>query len=92
VTAACCGFLFGLSAAEQYLKAGTYKTALVAAVEIMSRTLDWTDRESCILWGDGSGAAVLRAYDELPKDPHRRCERGEPSPSRRGIKNNPDFL
>jgi 3-oxoacyl-[acyl-carrier-protein] synthase III len=70
VTAACCGFLFGLSVAEQYLKAGTYKTALVAAVEIMSRTLDWTDRESCILWGDGSGAAILRAYDELPGDKH----------------------
>ena len=68
VTAACCGFLFGLSVAEQYLKAGTYKTALVAAVEIMSRTLDWTDRESCILWGDGSGAAVLQAYDEFPED------------------------
>jgi 3-oxoacyl-[acyl-carrier-protein] synthase III len=70
VTAACCGFLFGLSVAEQYLKAGTFKTVLVAAVEIMSRTLDWTDRESCILWGDGSGAAVLRAYDELPGDKH----------------------
>jgi 3-oxoacyl-[acyl-carrier-protein] synthase III len=70
VTAACCGFLFGLSVAEQYLKAGTCKTALVAAVEIMSRTLDWTDRESCILWGDGSGAAVLRSYDELPEDKH----------------------
>ena len=70
VTAACCGFLFGLSVAEQYLKAGTFKTALVAAVEIMSRTLDWTDRESCILWGDGSGAAVLRAYDQFPGDKH----------------------
>ncbi len=68
VTAACSGFIFGLSVAEQYLKAGTYKTALVAAVEIMSRTLDWTDRESCILWGDGSGAAVLRAYDPFPGD------------------------
>jgi 3-oxoacyl-[acyl-carrier-protein] synthase-3 len=66
VTAACCGFIFGLSVAEQYLKAGTCKTVLVAAVEIMSRTLDWTDRESCILWGDGSGAAVLRAYDHFP--------------------------
>jgi len=63
VTAACSGFVFGLSVAEQYLKAGTYKTALVAAVEIMSRTLDWTDRESCILWGDGAGAAVLRAFE-----------------------------
>jgi 3-oxoacyl-[acyl-carrier-protein] synthase-3 len=63
VTAACCGFVFGLSVAEQYLKAGTFKTALVVAVEIMSRTLDWTDRESCILWGDGAGAAVLQAFD-----------------------------
>ena len=64
VTAACSGFVFGLSVAEQYLKTGTYKTALVASVEIMSRTLDWTDRESCILWGDGSGAVVLRAFDD----------------------------
>jgi 3-oxoacyl-[acyl-carrier-protein] synthase III len=68
VTAACCGFIFGLSVAEQYLKAGTCRTALVAAVEIMSRTIDWTDRESCILWGDGSGAAILRAYDQFPGD------------------------
>jgi 3-oxoacyl-[acyl-carrier-protein] synthase-3 len=64
VTAACSGFVFGLSVAEQYLKVGTYKTALVASVEIMSRTLDWTDRESCILWGDGAGAAILRAFDD----------------------------
>ena len=63
VTAACSGFVFGLSVAEQYLKAGTFQTVLVASVEIMSRTLDWTDRESCILWGDGAGAAVLRSFD-----------------------------
>jgi 3-oxoacyl-[acyl-carrier-protein] synthase-3 len=63
VTAACSGFIFGLSVAEQYLKVGTFKTALIASVEIMSRTLDWTDRESCILWGDGSGAAILRAFN-----------------------------
>ena len=68
VTAACCGFVFGLSVAEQYLKVGTFKTALVAAVEIMSRTLDWTDRESCILWGDGAGAAVLRAFDSFREE------------------------
>src|SRR4030066_1614637 len=68
VTAACCGFVFGLSVAEQYLKAGNFRTALVAAVEIMSRTLDWTDRESCILWGDGAGAAVLRAFDGSEKN------------------------
>jgi 3-oxoacyl-[acyl-carrier-protein] synthase-3 len=67
VTAACCGFVFGLSVAQQYLKAGTFKTALVAAVEIMSRTVDWTDRESCILWGDGSGVAILKAFDQPPE-------------------------
>lgn len=63
VTAACCGFVFGLSVAEQYLKTGTFRTALVASVEIMSRTLDWGDRESCILWGDGAGAVVLRSFE-----------------------------
>ncbi len=75
VTAACSGFIFGLSVAEQYLKAGTYKTALVVAVEIMSRTLDWTDRESCILWGDGAGAAILQAFDSPGKN-HPLQDRG----------------
>ncbi len=63
VTAACCGFIFGLSVAEQYLKAGTFKNALVVASEIMSRCQDWTDRENCILWGDGAGAVVLQSFD-----------------------------
>ena len=59
VTAACSGFIFGLNVAEQYLRNKTYKKVLVVASEIMTRTLDWTDRSTCILWGDGSGAAVL---------------------------------
>jgi 3-oxoacyl-[acyl-carrier-protein] synthase-3 len=59
ITAACTGFIFALSVAEQYIKTGIYHNALVVASEIMTRTLDWTDRETCILWGDGSGAAVL---------------------------------
>ena len=63
IVAACSGFIFALSVAEQYLRRGTFKNALVAASEIMSRTLDWTDRESCILWGDGAGAVVLEAVD-----------------------------
>jgi 3-oxoacyl-[acyl-carrier-protein] synthase-3 len=76
VTAACSGFVFGLSVAEQYLKTGTFKTALVASVEIMSRTLDWTDRESCILWGDGAGAAILRAFEgSLGSGPLRENEK-----------------
>ena len=59
VTAACSGFIFGLNVAEQYLRNKSSKRVLVVASEIMTRTLDWTDRSTCILWGDGSGAAVL---------------------------------
>jgi 3-oxoacyl-[acyl-carrier-protein] synthase-3 len=59
VTAACSGFIFALNVAEQYLKNRTYKNVLVVASEIMSRTLNWKDRSTCILWGDGAGAAVL---------------------------------
>jgi 3-oxoacyl-[acyl-carrier-protein] synthase-3 len=64
VTAACSGFIFGLSVAEQYLKTGTYKNVLVVASEIMTRTLNWKDRTTCILWGDGAGAAVLALGSE----------------------------
>jgi 3-oxoacyl-[acyl-carrier-protein] synthase-3 len=59
VTAACSGFIFGLNVAEQYLKAGAAKRILVVAAEVMTRTLNWKDRTTCILWGDGAGAAVL---------------------------------
>lgn len=67
VTAACSGFIFGLSVAEQYLKTGTYKKVLVVASEIMTRTLNWKDRTTCILWGDGAGAAVLAMGSEGPE-------------------------
>ena len=67
VTAACSGFIFAINVAEHYLKTGTYKYILVAASEVMSRTLDWTDRTSCILWGDGAGAAVLTMGDSGAK-------------------------
>jgi 3-oxoacyl-[acyl-carrier-protein] synthase-3 len=59
VTAACSGFIFGLNVAEQYLKNNTCKHVLVVASEVMTRTLNWQDRSTCILWGDGAGAAVL---------------------------------
>ena len=59
ITAACSGFIFALNVAEQYLKTGAAKLILVVASEVMTRTLDWTDRISCILWGDGAGAAIL---------------------------------
>ncbi len=59
VTAACSGFIFGLNVAEQYLRNKTCKNVLVVASEVMSRTLNWKDRSTCILWGDGAGAAVV---------------------------------
>jgi len=60
VTAACSGFIFALNVAEQYLKAGFCENVLVVASEVMSRTLDWKDRGTCILWGDGAGAVILK--------------------------------
>ena len=67
VTAACSGFIFALNVAEQYLKTGAAKLILVVASEIMTRTLDWTDRTSCILWGDGAGAAILALGRDGPE-------------------------
>ena len=60
VTAACTGFIFALSTAEQYLKTGLYGNALVVASEVLSRTVDWNDRANSILWGDAAGAVVLK--------------------------------
>lgn len=59
ITAACSGFIFALNVAEQYLKTRTCKYILVVASEVMTRTLNWKDRRTCILWGDGAGAALL---------------------------------
>ncbi len=59
VTAACSGFIFGLNVATQYLNTGTFNRILVVASEVMTRTLNYTDRSTCILWGDGAGAAIL---------------------------------
>ena len=59
ITAACSGFIFGINVATQYLNTGYCKTVLVVASELMTRTVNWKDRSSCILWGDGAGAAVL---------------------------------
>ncbi|PIV52608.1 MAG: 3-oxoacyl-ACP synthase [Elusimicrobia bacterium CG_4_10_14_0_8_um_filter_37_32] len=60
IEAACSGFIYGLSIAQQYLQNGTYKIALVIGAEVFSRILDWQDRNTCVLFGDGAGAAVLK--------------------------------
>ncbi len=59
VTAACSGFIFALHMADKLIRAGANKMALVVAGEIMTRVINWNERESCILWGDGAGAAVV---------------------------------
>ena len=64
VQAVCAGFAYGLSVADQYIKAGTCQKVLVVGAETFSRILDWTDRTTCILFGDGAGAVILTAADE----------------------------
>ncbi len=63
-SAACSGFIYGMSIADQYIRQGTIKTALVIGTEVMSAILDWTDRSTCVLFGDGAGAVVLGASDK----------------------------
>jgi len=61
---ACAGFVYGLSIADQFIRSGSIKTALVIGSEVMSRVVDWTDRTTCVLFGDGAGAVVIGASDE----------------------------
>ncbi|MCX8021233.1 MAG: beta-ketoacyl-ACP synthase 3, partial [Syntrophorhabdaceae bacterium] len=63
ITAACSGFIFALHVADKMIKAGANRMALVVAGEIMTRVVNWKERESCILWGDGAGAVVLTETD-----------------------------
>ncbi|MDR2724033.1 MAG: ketoacyl-ACP synthase III [Holosporaceae bacterium] len=67
VNAACSGFLFSLDIADAYIKLGKAKCALVIGADTFSRILDWTDRSSCVLFGDGAGALVLRAQENIDR-------------------------
>jgi 3-oxoacyl-[acyl-carrier-protein] synthase-3 len=60
VQAVCSGFIYGLTTADQFMRSGNYRNILVVGAEIYSRILDWSDRGTCILFGDGAGAVVLR--------------------------------
>ena len=64
VNAACSGFIYALSVADKFIRAGAAKTALVVGAETLTRMLDWNDRSTCVLFGDGAGAVVLKADDE----------------------------
>jgi 3-oxoacyl-[acyl-carrier-protein] synthase-3 len=63
LTAACSGFVFGLVTAAQFLRTGVYRNVLLIGADVLSRWVDWSDRRSCVLFGDGAGAVVLQANE-----------------------------
>ena len=71
VNAVCSGFIYALSVADQYLKTGMAKRALVIGADAMSKIIDWNDRATAVLFGDGAGALVLEAVDESHADYNR---------------------
>src|SRR5690606_23334794 len=60
VNAACSGFVYGLTVADKFIRSGAARTALVVGAETLTRMLDWSDRGTCVLFGDGAGAVVLK--------------------------------
>ena len=64
LNAACAGFLFALNTAYAYIEAGIYKNALIVGAEVLSKLMDWTDRGTCILFGDGAGAVLVEKCGE----------------------------
>jgi 3-oxoacyl-[acyl-carrier-protein] synthase-3 len=64
IQAVCSGFVYGLATADNFIRAGTHKRALVVGAEVFSRILDWNDRGTCVLFGDGAGAVVLEAGEQ----------------------------
>ena len=63
ISAACTGFVFALNTAHAFIQAGIYRTALVVGSDVLSKLLDWTDRGTCVLFGDGAGAVVVQASE-----------------------------
>jgi 3-oxoacyl-[acyl-carrier-protein] synthase III len=64
VNAACSGFVYALTVADKFIRSGSARTVLVVGAETLTRMLDWNDRSTCVLFGDGAGAVVLKADDE----------------------------
>lgn len=64
IQAVCSGFVYALTIADKFIRSGSHKKALVVGAEVFSRILDWTDRATCVLFGDGAGAVVLEASDK----------------------------
>lgn len=64
INAACSGFIYGLTVANSFIKSGSFRRILVVGSEILSKFTDWEDRTTCVLFGDGAGAAILEATEE----------------------------
>lgn len=64
INVACTGFIYAMTIAEQFIKTGFYKNALIVGAETLTKFLDWQDRNTCVLFGDGAGAAVLERTEE----------------------------
>lgn len=64
IQAVCSGFIYALSIADQFIRGGQARCALVVGAETLSRITDWTDRSNCILWGDGAGAVIVKASEQ----------------------------
>jgi 3-oxoacyl-[acyl-carrier-protein] synthase-3 len=64
LTAACSGFVFGLVTAAQYIRTGVYQKILLVGADVLSRWVDWQDRRTCVLFGDGAGAVLLQANEK----------------------------
>jgi 3-oxoacyl-[acyl-carrier-protein] synthase-3 len=69
ISAGCSGFVYGVTLAKSLIECGTYRNILVVGAEILSRVTDWTDRSTCVLFGDGAGAAVLGPRSEGDEGP-----------------------
>jgi len=64
ITAGCTGFVYGLQIADQFIKSKQSKTILVIGVEVLSKVIDWSDRNTCVLFGDGAGAVILKSSNQ----------------------------
>lgn len=80
LSAACSGFVFALSTADKFIKTGAYKKALVFGAEVLSKITDWTDRSTCVLFGDGGGGVLIEATQDacgvLAEDLHSKGSDG----------------
>ncbi|MGK7929901.1 MAG: beta-ketoacyl-ACP synthase III [Microcystaceae cyanobacterium] len=97
LTAACSGFIFALVTASQFIATGTYETVVVIGGDVLSRWVDWSDRTTCVLFGDGAGAVVVKASEENQLLSHgmysdgslHHClnlaYQGEPTPLKEGV-------